>query len=84
MTIRTALIGASFAKAAYLPALAAIDDVELIAIASARLESAQFASTSVPCANAYDDWRVMLDQHPVDLVCIATPVVYHAPMTLAH
>ncbi len=83
MTIRTALIGASFAKAAYLPALAAIDDVELIAIASARLESAQSAAQAFRVPNAYADWRAMLEQHPVDLVCVATPVAYHAPMTLA-
>ncbi|NLF77534.1 MAG: gfo/Idh/MocA family oxidoreductase, partial [Chloroflexi bacterium] len=41
MSIRTAVIGASFAKAAYLPALATVEDVEVVAIASARLESAQ-------------------------------------------
>ena len=37
MTIRTGIIGASFARQAYLPALRAIEDVELAAIASARM-----------------------------------------------
>jgi predicted dehydrogenase len=82
MTIRTAIIGASFAKAAYLPALATVDDVEVVAIASARLESAQATATAFRIPHAYDDWRAMLDAHPVDLVGIATPPVYHAPMTL--
>ena len=83
MTIRTAIIGASFAKAAYLPALATVEDVEVVAVASARLESAQSAAQAFGIPHAYDDWRAMLDAHPVDLVGIATPVVHHAPMTLA-
>jgi predicted dehydrogenase len=33
--------------------------------------------------HAYDDWQAMLDAHALDLVCIATPTVLHAPQTLA-
>ena len=83
MTIRVGTIGASFAKAAYLPALATIDDVELTAIASARMASAQSAADQFNIPNVYDDWEKMLSEHEFDLVCIATPVKYHAPMALA-
>lgn len=83
MTINAAIIGASFAKAAYLPALKTISDVELVAISSARMESAQSAAESFGIPAAYDDWRLMLEKHPVDLVGIATPTIYHAPMVLA-
>jgi predicted dehydrogenase len=83
MTIRTAVIGASFAKEAYLPALKTIDDVEIVAIASARLDSAQNTANAFGIPNAYDDWQAMLDAHEVDFVAIATPTIYHAPMTLA-
>lgn len=83
MTIRAAVIGASFAKAAYLPALKTIPDVEVVAVSSARLESAQSAAQEFNVAHAYDDWRVMLEKHPVDLVGIATPTIHHAPMALA-
>ena len=83
MTIRVGTIGASFARAAYLPALRLIDDVELAAIASARLDSAQAAAEAFNIPHVYDDWRRMLDAHDFDLVCIATPTVHHAPMTLA-
>lgn len=83
MTIRAAVIGASFARAAYLPALRTIDDVEVVAISSARLESAQDAAKAFGIPHAYDDYRVMLERHPVDFVGIATPTIYHAPMTLA-
>ena len=83
MTIRTAVIGASFARAAYLPALRTIDDVEIVAVASARLESAQEAARAFSVPHAYADWQAMLDQHALDLVCIATPTVHHGPMALA-
>lgn len=83
MMIRAAVIGASFAKAAYLPALRTIEDVEVVAVSSARLESAQQTAQEFGIAHAYDDYRVMLDKHPVDFVAIATPTIHHAPMTLA-
>jgi predicted dehydrogenase len=83
VTIRTAVIGASFARAAYLPALKLIDDVEVVAIASARQSSAQSAADAFGIPHAYDDWQRMLAAHAVDLVCIATPTDTHAPMTLA-
>jgi predicted dehydrogenase len=83
MTIKVGVIGASFARAAYLPALKTIEDVELVAVASARLDSARSAAEAFGAPNAYDDWRAMLDKHALDFVAIATPTVYHAPMTLA-
>jgi predicted dehydrogenase len=83
MTIKAAVIGASFAKAAYLPALRTIDDVEIVAVASARMDSARSAADQFGAAKAYDDWEKMLAETPVDFVGIATPTVYHAPMTFA-
>jgi predicted dehydrogenase len=82
MSIKVGVIGASFAKAAYLPALANIEDAEVVAVASARLESAKSAADAFGVPNAYDDWEKMLDNHELDLVGIATPPIYHAPMTL--
>ena len=83
MTIRVGTIGASFAREAYLPALRTIDDVELVAIASARMSSAAATAEEFGIPHVYDDWRRMLGEHEFDLVGIATPTVYHAPMTLA-
>jgi predicted dehydrogenase len=81
--MKVGIIGASFAKASFLPALKNIRDVEVVAIASQRLESAQSAATAFNIPNAYDDWQAMLDKHKLSLVCIATPTNTHAPMTLA-
>jgi predicted dehydrogenase len=83
MTIRAAIIGASFARDAYIPALRTVDDVDIVAIASARLDSALAVADQFEIANVYDDWQKMLEKHEVDLVGIATPTVHHAPMSLA-
>ena len=82
-TIKVGIAGASFAKAAYLPALRLIPEVEVVALASARLGSAQAAAGPFGVPHVYDDWRRMLSAHPLDLVCIATPTDTHAEMTLA-
>ncbi len=81
--IEVGIIGASFANTAYLPALRLIEAARVTAIASARLDSARQAAASFGVPHAYDDWRRMLADHRFDLVCIATPTVTHAPMTLA-
>ena len=81
--MKVGIIGASFAKAAFLPALRHVREAEVVAISSARLESAESAAAAFGVSHAYDDWQRMLDAHPFDLVCVATPTVTHAPMTLA-
>ena len=81
--MKVGIIGASFAKAAYLPALRHVPDAEVLAVASARMESARSAAEAFGVPHAYDDWEAMLADHPFDLVCIATPTVLHAPQTLA-
>ena len=83
MPVRVAVIGASFARAAYLPALATIENVETVAVASAQLARAQSAAEDFGVPHAYADWRTMLTKVAPDLVCIATPTVLHAPMALA-
>jgi predicted dehydrogenase len=81
--MKVGIIGASFAKAAYLPALRHIAGAEVVALSSARLSSAQAAAAEFGIPHVYDDWRRMLADHRFDLVCIATPTITHAPMALA-
>jgi predicted dehydrogenase len=83
MTVRVGIIGASFARKAFLPALATIDDATVVAVASRRQESAQAAADAFGVPAAYDDWEAMLAEQSPDLVCIATPTDTHAPMVLA-
>jgi len=81
--MKVGIVGASFARAAYLPALRHVDGAEVVALTSNRLESAQSAADEFGVPYAYDDWQHMLDQHALDLVLIATPTDLHAPITLA-
>jgi len=81
--MKVAIIGASFARAAYLPALRHVQGATVVAIASARLDRARAVADEFGVPHAYDDWQAMLESHAFDLVCIATPTVLHAPQTLA-
>ncbi|OAN79499.1 oxidoreductase [Jannaschia sp. EhC01] len=81
--INVGIIGASFARDAYLPAFAHIPGAQVVALASGRMESAQAAAEPYGITAVYDEWEKMLADHKLDLVCIATPTVMHAPMTLA-
>jgi predicted dehydrogenase len=81
--MKVGIVGASFARAAYLPALRHVDGAEVVALASSRLDSAKSAAEEFGVPHAYDDWREMLDKHSPDLVLIATPTDLHAPITLA-
>ncbi|MEM0934331.1 MAG: Gfo/Idh/MocA family oxidoreductase [Pseudomonadota bacterium] len=81
--INVGIIGASFARDAYLPALAHIDGVRAVALASSRIESAREAAEPHGITAIYDDWEAMLAAQSLDLICIATPTLLHAPMTLA-
>lgn len=81
--INVGIIGASFARDAYLPAFAHINGAKVVALASGRMESAKAAAEPYGITEVYDDWEAMLAEHALDLVCIATPTVMHAPMALA-
>ncbi|HSF64311.1 MAG TPA: Gfo/Idh/MocA family oxidoreductase [Paracoccaceae bacterium] len=81
--MKVGIIGASFARDAYLPALAHVPGAKVEAIASGRMASARACADRFGVAHAYDDWQAMLAAHDLDLVCIATPTVLHAPQTLA-
>ncbi|UWQ95150.1 Gfo/Idh/MocA family oxidoreductase [Rhodobacteraceae bacterium M385] len=81
--INVGIIGASFARDAYLPAFEHIPGAKVVALASGRIESAKAAAEPYGITAVYDDWKKMLDEHALDLVCIATPTVMHAPMALA-
>lgn len=81
--MKIGIVGASFARAAYLPALRHVQGAEVVSLASSRLDSAKSAADEFGVPAAYDDWQEMLDKHALDLVLIATPTDLHAPITLA-
>ena len=82
MTIKVGIIGASFAKAAYLPAFKHIEEVEVVSLSSFNLYNAKNCAQEFNIKNFYDDSEKMLDENSLDLVCIATPTDLHAPITI--
>jgi predicted dehydrogenase len=82
MTIRVAVIGTGFGSSVQVPGFQRLDDVEVVAVASGHLERAQAAAAALSIPHAFDDWRVMLDRVPIDLVSIATPPFLHHEMVL--
>lgn len=81
--LRVTVLGASFARQAYLPALRHLPEAEVVGIASAHLDSARSAADAFGVPHASDDWRALLRDLQPDVVAIATPTDLHAPMTLA-
>jgi len=82
MTIKVGIVGASFAKAAYLPAFKHIDGVEVSAITSFNIDSAKSCAEEFKVKNFYDNWEKMLNENSFDLVCIATPTDLHASISI--
>jgi predicted dehydrogenase len=82
VSLRVALIGTSFGGSVQLPGFRLVDGVEVVAVASGRLEHAQAVASKFGIAHAFDDYRAMLDAVPVDLISIATPPYLHHEMVL--
>ena len=82
MNLKIGIVGASFAKAAYLPAFNHIKGIEVTALSSFNLENAKNCAQEFNINKYYDNWELMLDENSFDLVCIATPTDLHAPISI--
>lgn len=82
-TIQIGLIGTGFARRVMLPAFAACEGAEMVAICSAKQENAKSAAQEYKIRGVYTDYEAMMDQEDLDLVVIATPPYLHKPITLA-
>ncbi|MGW4319713.1 Gfo/Idh/MocA family protein [Streptomyces sp. NPDC004684] len=73
--IRVGVVGAhaerGWARAIHLPALQALDDFEIVAVAGTSDASARAAAEVWGAARAYDDARALLADPDVDLVTVA-------------
>lgn len=85
--IRVGLIGAhptrGWAAAAHLPALAHLPEYRLAAVATTRMDSAQETARRHGVPQAFDDWRRMIADAPLDAVIVAVKVPHHRAMVLA-
>ena len=83
-TIRIGFIGAGgIARQRHLPNLKRIPGIELAAVATRSLESAQQVAAEYGFARATNDWHELLAMPDIDAVFIAAPPHVHAPATVA-
>ncbi|GAB4431495.1 MAG: Gfo/Idh/MocA family oxidoreductase [Chloroflexi bacterium OHK40] len=82
-TVRIGIIGTGFGQSAMVPGFRLAEGATVVAICSSRRERAEAAARVHGIPRAYTDYRAMLAESQLDLVCIATPTATHAPITLA-
>ncbi|MDE2765590.1 MAG: Gfo/Idh/MocA family oxidoreductase [Chloroflexota bacterium] len=85
--LRVGLIGANasagWAARSHLPALAGAPDVELAAVCTTRMETANEARERYGARLAFDDWRALIACDEVDAVCVSLRVPNHLEPALA-
>lgn len=75
--IRLGIIGTGFAKLIQIPAFQTIPDVEIVSIASARLENAENVARQFNIPHWTDKWRETVERDDIDLISIVTPPNLH-------
>lgn len=83
MAVKVAIIGSGFGSSTQVPGFRAVPGVEVVALASGRLERARQAAARLNIPHAFDDYQTLLDAVDVDLVSIAAPPYLHHEMVLA-
>jgi predicted dehydrogenase len=78
------MIGAGFiVQRGHIPSFQAIPNVEVVAIADINQTRAQQVASEAGIESVYTDYEEMLREESPDIVVVATPNVFHKPMTLA-
>jgi predicted dehydrogenase len=85
--LRVGLVGAnaerSWAKVAHVPALRALPEFTLTAVATRRLASAEAAAQAFGAMEAYDDFRQLVRSNNVDIVTVCVRVPFHLDVVIA-
>ncbi len=83
-TWRVAIIGAGFVvQRAHIPGFQALPHVTIVALADVNEPRAQEVAQEAGIPHVYTDYQEMLRQERPDIVVVATPNLFHKPMTLA-
>ena len=84
--LRVGVIGAnlqgSWGVWAHLPALAGLDRLEAVAVATSHMESAQATAAQFNIANAFDDPRKLAEHPDVDIVSVCVRVSAHRELVM--
>jgi predicted dehydrogenase len=73
----------AIARRSHLPALKNCGEVDVVAFASRRIESAQAAAAEWGGGDVSADWRSVIDRDDVDAVDICFPNAFHREQTVA-
>jgi predicted dehydrogenase len=76
------LVGAGYFGAIHAEAISSLGDVELVAVASGRFDQARRLAATFG-GRACEDWREVIEDAAVGVVCIATPHHLHADIAIA-
>jgi len=72
-----------WAASAHYPALRELDDYELVAVSTSRMESAREAAEKFGIGLAFDDHRELVARPEVDLVVISVKVPFHYELAMS-
>lgn len=78
--LRIGVIGASYAARTHLPTYAVLPEVDVVAVATARRETAEATARRFGIARAHVGFEALCDDPDVDLVVVATRPGRHRPM----
>jgi predicted dehydrogenase len=78
--INIGFIGSGWAQVAQAPAFSLMEEVDLAAVASPTERNRQKFMERFGITEGFADWRDMLEQCDLDLVCVTTPPWLHEPM----
>ena len=81
---RVGMIGAgAVVQRGHIPNFQAVPNAEVVAICDVNLARAQEAAQTTGVPAAYSDYNEMLTKEGLDIVVVATPNIFHKPMTIA-
>lgn len=69
--------GRSWAAISHIPALRSLDDFEIVALSTTRMESAKAAAAEFSVPKAYDNHHDLVNDRDVDLVAVTVKVPHH-------
>ncbi|GGD80314.1 Gfo/Idh/MocA family protein [Croceicoccus mobilis] len=75
--------GRSWAAISHIPALRSLDDYEIVALSTTRMESARAAADEFGVDKAYDNHHDLVNDPAVDLVVVTVKVPHHRELVTA-
>lgn len=82
-TWRVGVIGAgTVVRRGHIPNFQAVPNAEVVAVCDVRLDRAQEVAQATGVPQTFADYKEMLAQVQPDIVVVATPNIFHKPMTI--